>query len=70
MHQYKNTSELQDWVDINQLHVFEEDGILLGLNESIAESRSFFKQHLRLRKSGVKLGASMKKDLCLIMNLL
>ncbi|MFN5812728.1 MAG: methyltransferase RsmF C-terminal domain-like protein [Bacteroidota bacterium] len=61
MHQYKNTSELQDWADTNQLHVFEEDGILLGLNESIAESRSFFKQHLRLRKSGVKLGASMKK---------
>lgn len=54
-------TELQAWVKTNQLVVFEEDGMLFGMDESIAEKRNLFKQHLRLRKSGIRLGALMKK---------
>lgn len=57
----KNTSELHEWVKTNQLVVFNEDGALMALHENNAESRSTFKQCLRLRKSGIKLGSFMKK---------
>jgi 16S rRNA C967 or C1407 C5-methylase (RsmB/RsmF family)/NOL1/NOP2/fmu family ribosome biogenesis protein len=61
LHPLKNMTELQAWVKTNQLVVFEEDGMLFGMDESIAEKRNLFKQHLRLRKSGIRLGALMKK---------
>lgn len=57
----KNTSDLHEWVKSKQLVVVNEEGTLLALHENNAESRSMFKQILRLRKSGIKLGSFMKK---------
>lgn len=57
----KNTSDLHEWVKSKQLVVVNEEGTLLALHENNAESRKKFKQILRLRKSGIKLGSFMKK---------
>ncbi len=58
---FKRTGDLHEWVKPEHLSVFNEDGILLALHEKNADMRNVLKQGLRLRKSGIKLGAFMKK---------
>jgi len=58
---FKRTGDLHEWVKPEHFSVFNEDGILLALHEKNADMRNVLKQGLRLRKSGIKLGAFMKK---------
>jgi 16S rRNA C967 or C1407 C5-methylase (RsmB/RsmF family)/NOL1/NOP2/fmu family ribosome biogenesis protein len=52
---------LDAWVDSSGLTYLDENGELLAVKNDHLSLRSHLKNHLRLRKSGIKLGTLMKK---------
>ena len=53
--------DITGWVDARDVACIEENGEIVGVNKDLLSFRALLKQHLKLRKSGVKMGAVMKK---------
>ena len=53
--------DLDEWVDSDGLTFLEDNGEILSVQQGHLSFRNYLKYRLRLRKSGVKLGALMKK---------
>ena len=53
--------DLDEWVDSDGLTFLEDNGEILSVQHDHLSFRNYLKYRLRLRKSGVKLGALMKK---------
>jgi len=56
-------TELASWIKPEGALIFEEDEVIYAVRENHLSLRGLLKSHLRLRKSGVKVGAVMKKGL-------
>lgn len=56
-----NSAALTSMVKTEGVKIFEENGILYGVNQPLIEWRTMMQASLKLRKSGVKLGSIMKK---------
>ena len=53
--------DLAGWVDTSDVAFIEENAEIIGVKKDLLSFRTLLKQHLRLRKSGVKIGTMMKK---------
>jgi NOL1/NOP2/fmu family ribosome biogenesis protein len=56
-------TKLASWIKPEGALIFEEDEVIYAVRENHLSLRGLLKSHLRLRKSGVKVGAVMKKGL-------